>query len=282
MKLGYNTNGLAHHRIDDAIRLLADCGYQSVAITIDHGALNPYGGHFASRCRAMQSLLTTLGMGSVIETGARFLLDPRVKHEPTLVSSSAAGRSRREEFLRHAIDIAERLGSDCVSCWSGVVHDAAPPSDVWDRLLTRLHPVLEYAHARQIVIGFEPEPGMFIDTLERFDQLSDRLDHPALQLTLDVGHLHCQGETPIDDHVRRYADRIVNVHIEDMCAGVHEHLMFGDGEMEFVPIWNAFADCGYRGALHVELGRHSHQAPKAAMQAMKFLSSLARNADPAS
>ena len=42
MRLGYNTNGLAHHRLLDAIDLLADHGYQSVAITLDAGALDPY------------------------------------------------------------------------------------------------------------------------------------------------------------------------------------------------------------------------------------------------
>ena len=42
MRLGYNTNGLAHHRLLDAIDLLADEGYPSVAITLDAGRLDPY------------------------------------------------------------------------------------------------------------------------------------------------------------------------------------------------------------------------------------------------
>ena len=42
MLLGYNTNGLAHHDLLDAIALLAEIGYRGVAITLDHGALNPY------------------------------------------------------------------------------------------------------------------------------------------------------------------------------------------------------------------------------------------------
>ena len=38
MLLGYNTNGLAHHALLDAVELLAGIGYRSVAVTIDHGA----------------------------------------------------------------------------------------------------------------------------------------------------------------------------------------------------------------------------------------------------
>ena len=49
MLFGYNTNGLAHHDAYQAVELLADLGYRSVALTIDHGLLNPYGGHVASR-----------------------------------------------------------------------------------------------------------------------------------------------------------------------------------------------------------------------------------------
>ena len=41
MYLGYNTNGLAHHDLFDAVELLAEIGYRGVAITIDHNALPP-------------------------------------------------------------------------------------------------------------------------------------------------------------------------------------------------------------------------------------------------
>ena len=72
---------------------------------------------------------------------------------------------------------------------------------------------------------------MFIDTMKSFHRLLQWIDAPHLQLTLDVGHLWCQGELPIADYIARWGQRIVNVHIEDMRAGVHEHLMFGEGEM---------------------------------------------------
>jgi hypothetical protein len=42
LRLGYNTNGFAHHNLLDAIDVLAEIGYRSVAITLDHNALNPF------------------------------------------------------------------------------------------------------------------------------------------------------------------------------------------------------------------------------------------------
>jgi L-ribulose-5-phosphate 3-epimerase len=109
MFLGYNTNGLAHHELFDAVELLAEIGYRGVAITIDHNALPPYGIQAGQEITRLRGLLERLGMRSVIETGARFLLDPRVKHEPTLLS---ADRRRRIDFYKYAVDCAAGLGSD--------------------------------------------------------------------------------------------------------------------------------------------------------------------------
>jgi sugar phosphate isomerase/epimerase len=271
MRLGYNTNGFAHHELCQAIDVLAEIGYCSVAITLDHHSLNPYDGHLAEQLRAVRARLARYTMASVVETGARFLLDPRHKHEPTLVSPLERDRERRIDFLRRAIDVAYELGSECVSFWSGAVHDGAGDDEVWIRLLSGLRPVLEYAERRGVRLGFEPEPGMFIDTMSRYTELLSRLDAPHFQLTLDVGHLHCLREWPVEECISQWSPRIVNVHIEDMRAGVHEHLMFGEGEMDFDRILRSFASLGYRGGLHVELSRHSHEAPAAARRAFDYL-----------
>jgi sugar phosphate isomerase/epimerase len=272
--LGYNTNGLAHHDLLDAVELLARIGYRSVAVTIDHGALSPRDAVWRQQLAALRRRLDELGMRSVIETGARFLLDPAAKHEPTLVTADPAARARRLEFYRHAVRCAAELQSDCVSLWSGVVDDAAPQEAVMSRLVDGLEQVLEYGKQHQVTIGLEPEPGMFIDRLARFDELLGRLRGPGLMLTLDVGHAHCQGETPIAEQIDRWAGRLVNVHVEDMRSGVHEHLMFGEGQIDFLPVLAALVRSGYQGGLHVELSRHSHDAPRAARQAYAFLAPL--------
>src|SRR5688572_17108654 len=106
MILGYNTNGFAHHDPFDALEILAEIGYRSVALTLDHGPLNPFAANWPANLSQLKDTLRRLQLKNVIETGARFLLDPRHKHEPTLVSSSEAERSKRIDFLKRSIDVA--------------------------------------------------------------------------------------------------------------------------------------------------------------------------------
>jgi L-ribulose-5-phosphate 3-epimerase len=279
MQLAYNTNGLANHNLLDAIELLADIGYSGISITLDHGALNPFNTQLDTQLEDVAKALKANHFYCVIETGARFLLDPHHKHEPTLVSPDSAARSRRIDFLVRAVDVAARLNADCVSLWSGVVRDGAGQAEAFSRLIESLPTVIAEAERRQMLLAFEPEPGMLIDTLDRYDELLDKLadkgvDTSCLGLTIDVGHLHCQGELPIAEKIRTSKNRLKNVHIEDMRAGTHEHLMFGEGEIDFPPVIAALAEIRYDGLLSVELSRHSHEGPTAARHAYNFLRPL--------
>jgi sugar phosphate isomerase/epimerase len=268
---GYNTNGFAHHRLEDALHILADLGYRSVAITLDYHALNPFDGELARQLGDVKKILHRRGLRCVIETGARFLLDPLRKHQPTLVSAAAEGRERRLDFLRRAVDIARELDADAVSFWSGSPDDGTGEDQWMARLVDGCRVLCDYAAAAHLRLAFEPEPGMAVDTMDRFASLCQRVNHPSFGLTLDIGHLQCQGEVPIADHLRRWKDVLWNVHIEDMRRGVHDHLRFGEGEIDFDPVFKTFDEIGYGGGLHVELSRHSHDAVNTARQSLAFL-----------
>ena len=69
-----------------------------------------------ARAAALRALLDELGLACVVETGARFALDPRRKHFPTLLTE---GRDRRVRMLTRAVDVAAELGAPVVSMWSG-------------------------------------------------------------------------------------------------------------------------------------------------------------------
>jgi sugar phosphate isomerase/epimerase len=145
---------------------------------------------------------------------------------------------------------------------------------------------LDYAERQDVVLALEPEPGMLIDTVARYGDLLDelmarRVETARLRLTIDIGHLHCQGELPIADQIERHGDRLANVHIEDMRVGIHEHLMFGEGEIDFPPLIAALAKIGYAGLVVVELSRHSHEGPTAARRAYNYLMPLIQELDGA-
>jgi len=259
MRLGYSTNSISDIDPIEALPALEEMGYRSLAITLDHGLLNPYGSSLPADVERWRTALATCGMASVLETGARHLLDPRLKHEPTLVSAAAEERMRRVDFLRRAIDVAAELGATCVSLWSGLVRDSADEETLWRRLAGGLAPVLDHARSRGIRLGFEPEPGMFIDTIARYRLLCERLaGGPVPDLTVDLGHMECMGEWPFRDHLHAVAGRIVNVHLDDMLACRHEHLPLGQGDVDLAAMLRLLAEAGYQGGIHVELPRQSH------------------------
>ena len=270
MLLGYNTNGFAHHRLEDAIVVLAELGYRSIALTLDFHSLNPFDPNLAHQLADVKALLEKHSLRSVVETGARFLLNVRRKHQPTLLSS-LPGTNTRLDFLERAVNIAAELGSDAVSFWSGKADAPVSAQEQMERFVDGCRRLCRHAETKQVRLAFEPEPGMFIDTMDRFAELRDRVDHPLFGLTIDIGHLHCLGEVPIADQLRRWRERLWNIHIEDMRRGVHDHLMFGEGEIDFGEVLGALEEIGYEGGVHVELSRHSHDAVEAARRSFDFL-----------
>lgn len=300
LRLGYGTNGLTDLRLDDALGLLADLGYDGVGLTLDHMHLDPLAPDVAARTRHVARRLGALGLGVTVETGARYVLDPRRKHGPSLLDPDPEARAARTALLVRAVDIAAELGAHAVHCFSGI----APPgtgggpdtgvgtgagarADVstgttaaaatatataWHRLTDALGPVLDAATRAGIPLAIEPEPGHLLATLADFHHLRTLLGDPdALGLTLDIGHCQCLEPAPPTTCVEEAAPWLRHVQIEDMRRGVHEHLPFGDGEIDFPPVLDALAATGYDGLTVVELPRHSHAGPDLARSSLGFL-----------
>jgi sugar phosphate isomerase/epimerase len=272
MFLGYNTNGFAHHRLEDAVEILAELGYRGIALTPDVNHIDPYAADCPWNITALQDQVSRLrDIHVVLETGARFLLNKRRKHQPTLISPGAEDRRKRFEFLRAITGFAVELSSSCVSFWSGTPTDDAPASELMNRLVDGCKRLADVAAERNVRLAFEPEPGMFIDTMDKFAELHAKVNHPAFGLTIDVGHLVCNGELPVSKFLADWGQVLWNVHIEDMRRGVHDHLMFGEGEVDFADVFAGLRAANYTGGVYVELSRHSYDAVNTARKAKQFL-----------
>jgi sugar phosphate isomerase/epimerase len=283
-RLAYNTNGLAHHRLLDAMRLLAELGYEGIAITPDVGVLDPFGPTEELIVDA-RAWAAELGLAVSIETGARYVLDARRKHFPTLMEVDERDRRRRIDFLRRCMDLGRALDAEVVSLWAGrspegAVADARDREQAievvelnWARLTSGLEELLRYGEEIGMQLAFEPEPGMFVEGPGGYAELVHRLGGAGdtLGLCLDVGHLHCTGDLPEADVIRSFGNRLLQVHLDDIRDGIHEHRMFGEGDLDLTGVLSALLEVGFDGMAAVELSRDSHRGAEAAREAMEHL-----------
>jgi sugar phosphate isomerase/epimerase len=281
LRFGYGTNGLADLRLDDALALLADLGYEGVGLTLDHMHLDPMAPDLPARTRRLGGRLDALGLDVTVETGARYVLDPRRKHGPSLLDPDPDDRGRRVGLLIRAVQVAADLGAHAVHCFSGITPAGTDPDTAWKHLADALAPVLDAAATAGVPLAVEPEPGHLLATLADFHRLRRALDDPEnLGLTLDIGHCQCLEPLSPADCVRAAAPWLRHVQIEDMRRGVHEHLPLGEGEIDFPPVLTALAASGYQGLTVVELPRHSHAGPQFAELSLPFLRRAAAKAAP--
>jgi len=273
LRLAYNTNGLAHHRLADAIDLVADLGYDGIALTPDVNHLDPMN-VLPGQVAAVAAHLRRRGLDVCVQTGARFVLDPRRKHQPTLLDPDPAARARRLDFLVRCTDIGRDLGATVVAFWSGAAPPGADPAALDARLAAACLEFAGQAAARGMVAALEPEPGMHAATLADWTRLRAAARHPALRLALDVGHVHCNREGDPAAAVRTHAADLADVQIEDMRPGEHVHLPFGEGNLDVAGVVAALRDSGFGGLVGVELSRDSHRGPEVARAAIGLLRRL--------
>jgi sugar phosphate isomerase/epimerase len=271
LRFGYGTNGMHSHRLEDALTVLADLGYDGVALTLDHLHLDPFRPNLAGRVAQVGRRLDELGLSVVIETGARYILDPLRKHYPTLLHPGPDA-SRRVDYLHRAVEVAADLGAEAVSFWSGTPPDGVDEDRAWGRLCDGVWRVLDLAARRGVVCAVEPEPGHFVDTLDSVLELRRRLDDPELlRVTLDLGHVVCNEPRGMAETIRLAGPLLANVQVDDMVEGVHEHLELGTGEVDFAAALGTLVEIGYTGLAALELPRQSHAAPVVAERSLAFL-----------
>lgn len=279
--LGYGTNGFTDHPLEQALDVLAGEGYGALALTLGFPHLDPFAPDADEQALRLRARLDDLGWRVVVETGTRFLLDPWHKHRPTLLDDDAAARVA---YLRRAVEIGALLRADAVSFFSGVVPAGLADDVARERLLDRLPDVVAHARVHGVPLALEPEPGMLVETVA--DALAVRRDlgEPAeLGITVDLGHCVVVEPDGVEGALRAAAPWLRNVQVDDMRSVAHEHLPFGDGELDVALALRTLADVGYTGVAAVELPRHSFDAPGLAHRSMTALAAAwdAARPDPA-
>ena len=275
MKYAYNTNGLAHHRLHDALSFLADSGYDGVALTLDVHHLDPFADDADDQAERVRRRCEELGLGVVVETGARYLLEPRAKHEPTLVTPSAEGRARRLAYLRRACDLGAQLGAEAVSFWAGVPAAGVDRDQARGWVVDGVRALVDTHGGGPYALAVEPEPGMLVEDCDDWARLHADVD--GIALALDTGHCVVSGAYEPQDAVRRFAAHLGTVAVEGMARGVHEHLPLDEGDVDLPAVLAALQEVGYDRLVTLELSRDSHRAHEMVPRALATLRAAERS-----
>ncbi len=274
MKFSFSTNAFVRYSVLEAVERIARVGYEGVELLADTPHLFP-DSVTTSDLERLQALLdrTALQVANINANTAvgyygRDFWVPLF--EPSLANPDQSLRKWRIAYSKKCIDMARRLGAPCVSITSGRAVPGTSPEQSMDLLRQSLGELLEYATERSIRLGIEYEPGLLIERYEEIADLIREMDSPHLGANLDLGHSHVLGEDARTT-IQGLASRIFHLHIEDIRARKHYHLIPGTGDMDFTAILETLADIGYDGFATVELYTYPHQPEYAAREALRFL-----------
>jgi len=172
-----------------------------------------------------------------------------------LVSGDAGITASTQDYLRHTVDVASRVGARVVAgpfySTVGLTYrmDAAERRRRLDELARALAPVLEHAEANGVRLAMEPlnrfETSL-VNTVEQALEVIALVDHPALGLLLDTFHMN------IEEKDQAAAIRAAGRHVAHVHACGCDRGTPGADHIAWPAIREAIDEVGYDGPIVIE------------------------------
>ena len=211
----------------NAIEVVDKTGYPGVELSFHRDQFNPFN-ITDEYLDAIKRKLDSLEVTAACMSTASHFFTPQRPHEPSLMSTDLAGRKRRIDLVLRGIHVARKLGIPLVSFGSGFIRDEHvnnPSIDPRELLVDSIHQCLtSLRNDDNITLLIEPEPGMYIETLEQGMRLVDEIDSPRFQLHLDLNHNYC-SETNYLEALGKAAPRAKFLHVSDSQEGYNLKLV---------------------------------------------------------
>ncbi|MBI3267844.1 MAG: sugar phosphate isomerase/epimerase [Planctomycetes bacterium] len=254
-RFAYSSNAFTRTDLASAIEAVARLGFEGIEILADRPHLDP--NLVTPRdAQAIARRIRDAGLAvSNVNINTSRALEPESAGEgpgPTLVEEDARRRHLRLEYVLEAMERASAIGAEAVSITTGPLAAGAEPVTARRRFLDALTAILNRAHAVNLRVGIEFEPGFVVGDTASLLAVLDEARSPLLGANLDLGHAEVVGDAP-EEAVRAFAGRTWNLHVEDIRRRVHHHLVPGDGDMDFARIRRALDETGYDRFLTLEL-----------------------------
>lgn len=220
-KLSYSTFGLTRLDFLDAIDVVDQAGYPGIELGFHRDQFNPFEITDEYLAKLKKKFEKTRVRPACVATASHFFTPSR-PHEPSAMTVETAGRKRRINLVKRGIEVARKLEVPLVTFGSGFIRDdhvANPSIDPKELLIDSIQQCLgEIKDDEDMTLLIEPEPGMFIETLEQGMNLVNEVNSPKFKLHLDLCHNYCSE----DDYIKTLAKAAPHaryLHVSDAREG---------------------------------------------------------------
>ena len=269
MVFSYSTNAFVKYSLAEAVKLIAQTGFQGVEIMCDRPHLYPPDANkqdlenFKQLLKELNLTITNLNCFTLFAVGNTWL--------PSWIEPDESRRQERIDHTLNCLDIAHSLGSPCIS-----VPPGGPPvemsRDASLKLFRQgLEKVIPKAEALGVSILIEPEPDLLIENSSQMSSFIKDFASPNLGVNFDVGHFYCVGEAP-EVALETLFDKIGHIHIEDIApTRKHHHLIPGLGAIDYDAFFKRLGELNYTKDVCVELYTYTEAPCEAGVKSIETL-----------
>lgn len=239
MQILGRTQPLAKYPVLRALEIIKALGFDGVEICLENDDMAP---------NTLTPEIITLVRRQVTELGLRpFSISYHVDY---LYSDAYF------ELSKAAIQMTPEFGTN-LFVFSGPAQRTGDAAE-FARMVERTRDLAEIAERSGVIMAQEFEPNFVVGTTAKLLQLFDEVDSPALAANMDLGHVFLCDPDPVAA-ILDVGERIVHCHIEGMGAGVHDHLLPQEGDMDLKAYLAALKTAGYDGPLSLDLYKHDYE-----------------------
>lgn len=201
IQLSYSTFGLTKLDFLTAIDVVDRAGYPGIEISFHRDQFNPFDISDEYLERVKKHLDGLRVKAACVATASHFFT-PQRPHEPSLMAPDLAGRKRRISLVKRGIHVARKLGVNLVTFGSGFIRDehvSNPSVNARELLMDSIQQCLaEIRSDEDMTLLIEPEPGMYIETMEQGLSLVNEINSSRFQLHVDICHAYCSEKNYVE------------------------------------------------------------------------------------
>lgn len=275
MKISLCTTGFSKYPVERAFEVASRYGYDGM----DIGGFRPHASPLDLENGAAEKIK---GLSEKYNLPIISYIPENTGSPYSLIFEDEDLNNESLEYFKKAIDFSKAIDAQYIMLACNHPGYGRNREEVKELFLSNLRILTEYAKEANQVIILEPVTpfeGTIVTNSDDVAWALSEIDSPHLQCVLDLACPLTTGE-PISEYFEKFGDKVVQIHFIDALASSEDHLIPGDGEMDFDRIVSYLKRIGYSGFLSLELfSRYDNEPEFSAERGLTVIKDLLERRD---